>query len=238
MTVLQLPAIGACLSTVGSSLVMLVLGSAECRSFGDALCDRPPPEATAAAFRLARAADQPPPRALTEALLSGREPTPGESRLLNPFLRACGPAALASGQAAAASPAARAGVCAVWSEIDARWNARDAEGFSELFAGDVSFRFVQRDESLDGRTTVLEYFGERFPRFAPDLRHRTRLHRIDEVGPNQLTADGIVEILREPGNGAAAPVVIRRFEIFALMSGADERFAIRVLRIYELPAEP
>lgn len=123
---------------------------------------------------------------------------------------------------------------AVWSQVDAAWNARDAQAFSRLYAEDASFTFVQRGESLNGRSTIFEHFSERFPRFAPDLRHRTRIDAIQPIGPGVFTADGNVEILRVSDVGDEPPEVLRTFAIFAVMGVHDDEWSIRALRIYQL----
>lgn len=69
-------------------------------------------------------------------------------------------------------------VTSTWSALDAAWNARDAKAFSLLFSEDVSFEFVRRGQSLDGRAAVFEQFAERFPTFSPELRHRTRVRQV------------------------------------------------------------
>lgn len=86
----------------------------------------------------------------------------------------------------------------------------------------MSFTFVQRGQSLDGRATILEHFSDRFPRIAPDLRHRTRIGAIHAIAPGLFTADGTVEIVRHADGGGALPTVLRRFAIFAVMSGQDQ----------------
>ena len=127
-------------------------------------------------------------------------------------------------------------ISSVWAQVDATWNARDAERFSRLFAEDVSFTFVQRGQSLDGRATIFEHFSERFPRFAPDLRHRTRIGDIRVIAPGVFTADGKVEILRVSNAGDEPPTVLRTFAIFAVMAVTEDDRSIRALRIYELSA--
>lgn len=198
------------LSFGSSVLVAFLFGAVGCQSGGAATGNAPAPdEATAA---------QPPDRTTrTDTRSSGiTERLLGESRLMNPFVRRA--------------------ICAVWSKVDATWNARDAERFSRLFADDASFRFVQRGPSLDGRTAVLEHFRERFPRLAPDLRHRTQISAIRAVATGASTVDGKVEILRHGTGGDDMPTVLRTFAIFAVMSGKHENWSIRTLRIYELSA--
>ena len=127
-------------------------------------------------------------------------------------------------------------VRSVWSAVDAAWNARDAEQFSRLFAEDVSFEFVDRGEALEGRAAVLEHFTERFPSFAPDVRHRTRVRQVLPIGADALGMDGNVEILRNQPGGGTGLAALRTFAIFAVMTRNAEDLSIRALRIYELPA--
>jgi len=131
-----------------------------------------------------------------------------------------------------AAPDADAAIRAIWAELDARWNGRDAIGFSELFTDDVSFEFVDRGESLEGRTVVREYFSQRFPRFAPGLRHRTTVRDIAIIASNVAAVDGTVEILRETPDMDSA--LLRTFAIFAVMTRDTEVWTIRMLRVYEL----
>jgi ketosteroid isomerase-like protein len=124
-----------------------------------------------------------------------------------------------------------------WETLDARWNERDAARFSSLFTEDVSFEFVDRDESLDSSMTVREYFGTRFPTFAPELRHRTTVRDLRSLAPDVLAVDGRVEILREH-SGETAPALLRTFAIFAVMIQGSEGWRVRLIRIYRLPEPP
>lgn len=126
-------------------------------------------------------------------------------------------------------------VRAVWSTLDEAWNAREAEPFADLFTVDTSFQFVDRGESLEGRAVVRDYFAERFPRFAPDLRHRTSVQRVRPVAEDVRALDGTVEILRVASD--AEPAVLRTFAIFAMMARDGDDWRIDVLRVYQLPAE-
>ena len=148
---------------------------------------------------------------------------------------ACIPVTPALSDEAPASAAAE--VRSVWSAVDAKWNARDAEQFSELFAEDISFEFVDRGEALVGRAAVLEHFAKRFPSLAPDLRHRTRVRQVLPIGPDALAMDGNVEILRNQRGAETELAVLRRFAIFAVMTRNSEGLGIRALRIYELRAK-
>lgn len=207
----------------GSTLIALLLGTVGFQSGSGATGNATAPDdADARGGQAGTSANDSRWSGLAETLLSRKEPTRQQTRLRNPTAASC-----------RESPE-HAAICETWSQVDAAWNARDAERFSRLFAEDVTFRFVQRRQSLDGRTTILEHFTERFPRFAPDLRHRTRISTVDAVAPGVFTADGKVEIQRHAGDGGAAPTVLRTFAIFAVMSGKDENWSIRSLRIYEL----
>lgn len=124
-----------------------------------------------------------------------------------------------------------------WETLDARWNERDAARFSSLFTEDVSFEFVDRNESLDSSTAVREYFGARFPTFPPDLRHRTTLRDLRGLAPDVLAVDGRVEILRRHSD-ATAPALLRTFAIFAVMIQESESWRVRLIRIYQLPEPP
>lgn len=122
----------------------------------------------------------------------------------------------------------------LWSALDDDWNGRDAAGFSELFAVPASMEFIDRGQRLEGRAAIHRHFAERFAQFAPELRHRTRLRRIEGVAPDVRIADGTVEILRSAGDDGAAPVRLKTFAIFAVMHRAAGGWTIRALRIVEL----
>lgn len=130
-----------------------------------------------------------------------------------------------------------AAVRALWATLDAAWNARDAEQFSQFFTEDVSFAFVDRGQSFEGRAPIRQHFAEQFPRLAPDLRHVTHVHENRLIAPDVIAVDGEVEILGAGSDGISAPAVLRTFAIFAVIAQADERWRIRVLRIYQLSAE-
>lgn len=152
-------------------------------------------------------------------------------------------AAEASPPDARAQAAARGGassdslaIRSLWSTLDAMWNKRDAEQFSDLFAVDASFEFVDRGQSLESRATIHQHFADQFPKFAPDVRHLTSVRQIRVIAPDVRTVDGKVEILRNSPGESAKPVVLRTFAIFAVMFRTGEGWSIRVLRAYELPA--
>lgn len=145
--------------------------------------------------------------------------------LLAPSVRAQAPADDAADDAAIRS---------LWSALDGYWNERDAARFSDLFAVPASMEFVDRGERLEGRATIRRHFAERFPRFAPELRHRTRLQRIEAIAPDVRIADGTVEILRGAGDEGGAPVRLKSFAIFAVMHRAADGWTIRALRVVEL----
>lgn len=138
--------------------------------------------------------------------------------------------------AAAEVPAESVAVRTLWSTLDTLWNARDAERFGDLFAVDASFEFVDRGERLEGRRAIRHHFAQRFPRFAPDVRHRTHVRAVHAIAPGVSTVDGKVEILREGTGDGAEPVVSRTFAIFAVMLRTADGWRIRTLRAYALPA--
>jgi uncharacterized protein (TIGR02246 family) len=124
---------------------------------------------------------------------------------------------------------------AVWAALDERWNARDAEEFSALFSREARFGFVDRGESLDGRGEILRSFSERFPTFAPEVRHRTTVHEVRTILPELAVVDGGVEILRLSVEDGTDSAVILVFATFALMHRGEEGWVIRELRVFELP---
>lgn len=128
-----------------------------------------------------------------------------------------------------------AAIRGVWSTVDAMWNARDAERFSDLFTEDGSFEFVDRRESLESRAVIHQHFAERFPQFAPGLRHLTTVQDIRGITPDVHAVTGTVEILRLGADDRAEPTVLRSFVIFAVMLRTGEGFRIHVLRAYQLP---
>lgn len=123
-----------------------------------------------------------------------------------------------------------------WSNLDEFWNARDAERFAELFTSDTSFHFVDRRETLATRTVVRDYFAERFPRFAPELRHRTEIQDVWPVAPDVRALDGTVEVVRVATGTDAEPEILRTFAIFGLMKQVGVDWRIDVLRVYLIPA--
>lgn len=161
--------------------------------------------------------------------------------LSTPSLLLCALAVAPHGALASAaeepSAADSAALRLFWSTVDASWNERDAEQFSELFTEDGRFAFVDLGTSLDGREAIHESFAGRFPGFAPELRHLTSVHGVEQIAPGVCAVDGEVEILRTDPAGEAVPTVLRRFEIFAVMLQAPEGWKIRVLRAYPLPIE-
>jgi uncharacterized protein (TIGR02246 family) len=144
--------------------------------------------------------------------------------------------AAARAQAAAEDSSAESALRTFWSAIDVAWNERDAERFSELFTEDASLEFVDRGVSLEPRTAIHEHFAERFPGFAPDLRHLTTVRDSRVIAPDLRTLDGRVEILRIESDESTAPTVLRTFSIFAVMARSEEGWRVRALRIYQLPA--
>jgi uncharacterized protein (TIGR02246 family) len=152
--------------------------------------------------------------------------------------------AVAVASACDAAPADTAAIRALWAALDAHWNARDAERFGALFDRDASFEFVDRDERMAGRAAVLAHFAERFPTFAPDVRHVTTVRHIAELVPGLQLLDGMVEIVRvtvSPDDGAAegvgsegSAVPLRTFSITAVMrERAGGEWGIAALRVWE-----
>lgn len=118
--------------------------------------------------------------------------------------------------------------------FDAAWNTRNADAFSRLFLENGSLEFVDRRQSLDGRAKIRAHFAEQFPRFAPDIRHVTNVRAIHHLVPDLIAIDGDVEIQRT-GTTSAAPAVIRRFVVSAVMMRTVAGWSIRLLRAYQMP---
>jgi len=123
----------------------------------------------------------------------------------------------------------------LWSTLDAIWNERDAERFSELFTTDASWVFVDRGDSMVGRTAIHARFAEQFPALAPELRHRTTVRTVRAVGPDVRAVDAEVEILRDGPGGSVEPTVLRRFAVTAVMPRTQDGWRIAVLRVWQLP---
>lgn len=145
--------------------------------------------------------------------------------------------AIVGAPAHGAEPPADEAVRALWSAMDARFDARDAEGLSRLFTTDASFVRVKSREALEGRAAILGEFAGRFPRFAPEVRHRTSMRQSFGLAPGLLGADGTVEILRKSPGGGADLVVSNTFSIFAVMVREGDGLKVRALRIYEMPTQ-
>src|SRR5690606_14491151 len=191
----------------GSLLLVLVFGTAGCQSGAAAIGTSPAPDEVVAARPLGPSGK--------DTRLSG-----STERLWEELLRL--------------SPFVRRAICAVWANVDDAWDARDAQRFSRLFTDDVSLGFVQRDLLLEGRRAVHEHFRKQLSSLAPDLRQRTQISGIRAVATGALTVDGKVEILGHGVGGDRLPAVLKTFSIFAVMSGNDEDWSSRTLRIYEL----
>jgi len=149
-----------------------------------------------------------------------------------------GPVAGAAQAPSAQGTGAEGEIRATWTALDERWNARDAEGFSALFHPEARFVFVDRGESLDGRDQILLSFADRFPTFAPELRHRTAVQEVRQISSQVAVVDGGVEILRIVPEQGAEPVTILTFAVFAVMAPSEEGWRIRELRVFELPLSP
>jgi uncharacterized protein (TIGR02246 family) len=120
-----------------------------------------------------------------------------------------------------------------WSALDATWNARDAHRFSQFFTEDGSFRFTDSGLSLDGRTTIYEFFVKQFSRQAPELRHVTHIRETRVIAAGVVAVDAHIEVGKAPRNGT--PSVARSFAAFALMQESSEAWKLRVLRVHQLP---
>lgn len=125
---------------------------------------------------------------------------------------------------------------AFWSRVDATWKGGDAQRFSELFAENGSFHFVDRDHTLDGRAAILEHFTALFPTIAPEISHRTTVHKIRALAPRARAIDATVEILRADDDADAVPAVLRTFAVFGVMQQSGDDWHIKVLSAYQLPA--
>lgn len=150
------------------------------------------------------------------------------------FLFRCLPLLLLAmpGSPAHASDAA---VRALWSELDAAWNARDAERFSARYTEASSFVFVDGEQAFEGREAIRGNFSTQFARTPPGISHRTSISGTRAIADGIRVADGRVEILRTDPDAGGAPVVVRRFAIFALMrQEAVEAWRIDALRVYPL----
>jgi uncharacterized protein (TIGR02246 family) len=143
------------------------------------------------------------------------------------------PAAVADGVDANSSDAA--GIHAFWSTLDAIWRSGDAERFSELFAVDGSFHFVDRDYTLENRAAILDYFTAQFPNIAPGISHRTKVRKIRPLAPRTHAVDATVEILRDAPDGQAQPAVLRTFAVFGVMQRSGDDWHIQLLSAYQLP---
>lgn len=147
-------------------------------------------------------------------------------------------ALLGTATLASEDPARDESIRTLWSDLDTRWNGRDARSFSEVFSVDGNFVIVNRDLALDGRAAIYESFAERFPRFAPDIRHATTIHELRDVTPEVCTVDGTVRILRTMADDNSEPTIFAIFAIFAVMLRDGDGWQIRELRAFELPAGP
>ena len=135
---------------------------------------------------------------------------------------------------------ARAEVVArsLWEVLDQAWNARDAAGFSRLFTDDSSLRFVDRDQSLEGRPAIHRFFVEQFSRQADDLRHASSPRNVRVVAPDVLAVDTGIEILRVGADNEGEPLLLRTFEGFSLLRRTDDGWRFQILRAYQLRSDP
>jgi uncharacterized protein (TIGR02246 family) len=124
-------------------------------------------------------------------------------------------------------------VRALWAALDQAWNGRQADRFGDLFTTDASFEIG--GDALSGREAIQRGFSQRFAQLAPELRHRTTVKDFQALAPGLASVDAGVEIAREAPRAAAAPTVIRRFALVAVMSRTAEGWKIRLLRAFAIP---
>lgn len=127
-----------------------------------------------------------------------------------------------------------AGIRSFWSSLDTRWAARAAKPFSELFAVDGNFVFVDRGQRLDGRQAIHDHFLQQFPRIGPELVHRTTVHDIERIADGIFAVDGTVRILRTQDAAGGTLETLKTFAVFSIMLESDTGWRIRELRAYEL----
>ena len=126
----------------------------------------------------------------------------------------------------------------LWEVLDHAWNARDAAGFSRLFTEDGSLRFVDRDQSLEGRPAIHRFFVEQFSRQAADLRHASSPRNVRVLAPDLLAVDTGIEILRVGADNEGEPSPLRTFEVFSLLRRTEDGWRFQILRAYQLRSEP
>lgn len=120
-----------------------------------------------------------------------------------------------------------------WANLDRLWNARDAEAFSQLFAHDALFTFPDRGTSFAGREAIHAEFAERFPTFAPSVRHRARVDEVRRLAEDLHVIDGTVEIVRAGAGEDDPEEIITSFWIFGVMARDDDGWSIAQLRAVE-----
>jgi uncharacterized protein (TIGR02246 family) len=128
-----------------------------------------------------------------------------------------------------------AAIHAFWSALDSTWNGRDADRFSQLFTDDVSFAFVDRGMTLETRDAVLRHFTTQFRDQNPALRHVTVIRRIHPLTPDLVAIDGEVSVVAR-GAGGSDDAVLRRFAISGVMARPSDRWLVRILRVFPMPA--
>jgi uncharacterized protein (TIGR02246 family) len=148
------------------------------------------------------------------------------------------PASAGDSAASESRSAAEAPAIALWAALDDAWNARDAAKFTQLFTDDASLRFVDRDYSLEGRAALLRHFTDQFARQTSDLRHASSLRDARLIASDLIGVDADIAILRLDADAGSEPAIVRRFEVFALMSQSADGWRFQMLRAYRLRTEP
>ncbi|HRQ63844.1 MAG TPA: SgcJ/EcaC family oxidoreductase [Xanthomonadaceae bacterium] len=118
---------------------------------------------------------------------------------------------------------------------DDAWNARDADRFAALFTDEAIMSFVDREETMTGRTAIQEVFAQRFHAFPPDLVHQSTVQRVQAVAHGVLAVDSEVIVLRQPAEAGADGIRLRTFRVFALLSRTDTGWRFRDMRIMQMP---
>ena len=126
----------------------------------------------------------------------------------------------------------------LWKNLDQAWGARDAAAFSRLFTDDGSLRFIDRDQSLEGRPAIQRFFVEQFSRQATDLRHVSSPQNVRVLAPDLLAVDTGIEILRVGANDEGEPSTLRTFEVFSLLHRTEDGWRFQILRACQLRSAP
>lgn len=226
-----------------SVLTSLLLGAAGCAGLVEEN-DKPlPPARSTAPHRPDPMTCEEALSRITAALLSsGDELPPDVLRQLDPFAPnpVCSSAGLYSTVTfteASGGDSALSAMRAFWANVDATWNARDLDAFIGLFADEATFHVIAREALVAGRDGIRARFAAQFSRQAPDLRHVTRVGRVEHLGPGLAALDAQVRVLRVAPDEHVEPAVLRKFAVFAIMARNPEAWVIRDIRIYTLPED-